>query len=135
MLVPLRPFLDELGLVLTQSTSPLSNELRVIDSAYYTVSAVTCTTTVLDTESGEAYSVESVGFSADKNGDKAAYKAITGARKYGISSLFALEWFSVEPEDDRFDDKRDIPQPANASVPLAKTTKLSKPPSNLFKSC
>jgi hypothetical protein len=73
------------------------------DGKFYTVSSCECVTTVYDIETGQSISVNSVGFSMDKQGDKSAYKAITGARKYGITSLFNLDWDAVEPEDDRFD--------------------------------
>lgn len=106
ILAPIRPLLTRFGLVVTQSTSPIHNTVEVIDGKYYTSSACTCTTTVYDIESGQNISVESVGFSMDKAGDKAAYKAITGARKYGITEMFNLDWDAVEPEDDRYDANR-----------------------------
>lgn len=57
--------------------------------------------TVVDTESGESLSVTAPGYSEDfsykdnrPNGDKAVYKAITGATKYAVRSCFCL------PSDD-----------------------------------
>ena len=56
---------------------------------------------VVDTETGESLSVTAPGYSEDfsykdnrPNGDKAVYKAITGATKYAIRSCFCL------PSDD-----------------------------------
>lgn len=106
ILEPLRPHLQELGLIVVQSIEPIDNKLEFMDNGYYTVSSCACLTTVFDTDSDDSLSVSSTGFSTDKNGDKAAYKATTGARKYGISALFCLDWDAVEPEDDRYDDKR-----------------------------
>ena len=106
MLTPIRPYLEAYHLTLTQSTEHIQTDIVFTDGGYYSKASVECTTTLTDTETGESIQVKSPGFSADKNGDKACYKAITGARKYGISSLFNLEWFSVEPEDPQWDDKR-----------------------------
>ena len=56
---------------------------------------------VVDTETGESLSVTAPGYSEDfsykdnrPNGDKAVYKAITGATKYAVRSCFCL------PSDD-----------------------------------
>ena len=57
-------------------------------------------TTLTDSESGEKVRNVSSGFAMDKNGDKALFKAITGARKYGLSMMFKAHWDSVEPEQD-----------------------------------
>lgn len=106
ILAPLRPVLQDLSLVVYQSVQPIENSLEVIDGSYYSVSKCTCITTVVDVESGDNIQVQSVGFSIDKQGDKAAYKATTGARKYGITMVFNLDWDAVEPEDPALDDKR-----------------------------
>jgi hypothetical protein len=106
MLVPIRPYLDELKLTLVQSIRYISSGVEFVENGYYSTSSVECTTTLTDVETGESISVLTPGFSTDKNGDKSCYKAITGARKYGVSAMFNLEWFSVEPEDSEFDDKR-----------------------------
>jgi hypothetical protein len=108
MLIPLRPYLDNQKLTLHQSVEHISSEVKFSTESggYYSLATVNCTTIITDIEDGSVVSVTTPGFSTDKNGDKAVYKAITGARKYGISCLFALEWFSVEPEDPEYDDKR-----------------------------
>ncbi len=53
--------------------------------------------TTVDCESGEALSINSCGYSEDwsykenrATGDKAIYKAITGATKYAVREMFAL---------------------------------------------
>ena len=121
----LKPLLEEQGLVLTQSVSAKNCSMDSQDNGYYTVSEVTCTTSLYDIEDNDAapFTVESVGFSTDKNGDKAAYKAATGARKYGLAGMFNMEWDSVEPEDDEFDDKRfTIAEPKAKVQPVEETT-------------
>lgn len=116
ILAPLRPILSELGLVITQSVTPLDNHVEEHGGKYYTVSSVSCKTTLTDVDTGYAITVESVGFSMDVQGDKAAYKATTGARKYGITMVFNLDWDAVEPEDDKWDDKRDTHTKAQQTV-------------------
>jgi hypothetical protein len=63
--------------------------------------SVTVRLTVADSETGEALSVTAPGYAEDfsykdnrPNGDKAVYKAITGATKYAVRSFFCL------PSDD-----------------------------------
>lgn len=62
---------------------------------------VTVKLTVVDSETGESLSVTAPGYAEDfshkdrrPNGDKAVYKAITGATKYAVRSCFCL------PSDD-----------------------------------
>lgn len=120
MLVPIRPYLDELKLTLVQSIEHIESGMLITDGGYYSKASVQCTTILTDVETGESIEVKTPGFSSDKNGDKACYKAITGARKYGVSALFNLEWFSVEPEDPQYDDKRFSTQ-APGQAPVAQT--------------
>lgn len=63
--------------------------------------SVTVRLTVADSETGETLSVTAPGYAEDfsykdnrPNGDKAVYKAITGATKYAVRSFFCL------PSDD-----------------------------------
>ena len=62
--------------------------------------------TTVDCESGEALSINSCGYSEDwsykenrATGDKAIYKAITGATKYAVREMFALA-STDDPEKD-----------------------------------
>jgi hypothetical protein len=96
-----RPHLAELGLVVFQSTDSSDADVQFLDEKTYQSKArVQMTTTLVDMEDNSQISVGSVGFSTDKNGDKAAFKAETGARKYGLLKLFALDTAEAEPEDD-----------------------------------
>lgn len=107
ILAPLRPLLTELGLVVVQSVTSLDNHVEEHGGKFYTVSSVSCVTALHDIENGYSMTVNSVGFSMDVQGDKAAYKATTGARKYGMTMLFNLDWDAVEPEDDKWDNNRE----------------------------
>jgi hypothetical protein len=76
--------------------------------------------TVTDTETGESLSVTAPGYAEDyswkdnrPNGDKAVYKAITGATKYAIRSCFCL------PSDD---DPERSPQKLTISRPSSRFT-------------
>lgn len=101
VLDPLRPILFENGLYLVQTYDMVDVSVDYTDKGYHTKATVLCTTSVFDSdETGVHYSVKSIGFAMDKNGDKAVYKAMTGARKYGITSLFCLDWDATDPEDD-----------------------------------
>jgi hypothetical protein len=79
-----RPQLTELGLCIFQSTTTHNSKIEFVDGAFYSISEVHIDTTLVDTEDGSQVTVGSVGFSTDKNGDKAAFKAETGGRKYSI---------------------------------------------------
>lgn len=99
----IRPHLNKHGLTITQSVDHINSEFINTEKAYYTVSTCLCTTTLCDVETGEKIVNTCPGYSADKQGDKSMYKAITGARKYSLSTLFCLDWDSKEPEDDSDD--------------------------------
>lgn len=97
----LNPLLNKLGLVLVQSVVESDCDYRpVSEKAYYSVARCVVETTLREVESGETITNLSSGFSMDKNGDKAAFKSITGARKYGLTMMFKVHWDSVEPEED-----------------------------------
>lgn len=63
---------------------------------------VTIRTTVIH-ESGQHVSFDSIGHGQD-SGDKGVYKAITGARKYAIASIFGLAT-TDDPEEARKDEE------------------------------
>jgi hypothetical protein len=96
-----RPYLKELGLVVFQSTTTHNSRMEFVEEkTFYTTSEVHIDTTLVDIEDNTQITVGSVGFSSDKNGDKAAFKAETGARKYGLLKLFGLDTNEAEPEND-----------------------------------
>ncbi len=89
ILEPVKRTCNELGLFLY---------LDVIESEIEPGKArCTVKLTVVDSESGESLSINSCGYSEDwsykenrATGDKAIYKAITGATKYAVREMFAL---------------------------------------------
>jgi hypothetical protein len=56
-----------------------------------------CQLAVIDPESGEVEKLQTIGYGADYPGDKAIYKAMTGARKYGLIHLLGIP-IGDEPE-------------------------------------
>jgi hypothetical protein len=100
ILEAVNPLLKEVGLVITQSITKSDASLQFTDNCYYSTAHVELDTTVIDESNGESLTIGSSGFAADKNSDKALFKAITGARKYGLTMLLKLHWDSVEPEED-----------------------------------
>ena len=113
VLEPVRAACGEQGLVIT---------LSVIDK-HIEPGRASCTVelSVIDVESGESFSNQSPGYAEDWSykenrpcGDKAIYKAITGATKYAVRSLFCL------PAEDDADkarsngkDTKSVPSPHN----------------------
>ena len=101
VLEALRPLLKQEALVIYQSHSVEQSMFQEYeDGTKYSVASVVCYTVVVDTESNEELKIQTPGFAIDKNGDKAVYKAITGSRKYGLTSMFGLDWDTAEPEAD-----------------------------------
>ncbi|MEM8864081.1 MAG: ERF family protein [Planctomycetota bacterium] len=74
-------------------------------------------TRVMHAESGGSLGVTVIGEGQDR-GDKAIYKAITGARKYSIAMLFGI-YTTDDPEVDSHDPPQSTPQSAQASSPPA----------------
>lgn len=61
---------------------------------------VTMSYTFVDGESGETLTVEAVGAGTDQPGDKAFYKAQTGAKKYALTQAFLIAT-GDDPEDEQ----------------------------------
>ena len=59
----------------------------------------TCELVVTDADSGESVVRRSIGYGSDFPGDKAIYKAMTGARKYAFIHLLQVP-IGDDPEDD-----------------------------------
>lgn len=86
-----RPALEDAGLVLITSApsiTPIEGRQTANGKPQYAC-YVTLTLRVLHAETGEWSEVTSQGEGQDR-ADKAVYKAITGARKYGVAMLFDL---------------------------------------------
>jgi hypothetical protein len=67
---------------------------------------------VTDTKTGETFTKPWVGTGFDSPGDKAAYAAQTGAKKYFLASLLGIP-FGTDPEEDT---KPEDSQPSEAEV-------------------
>ena len=102
ILSKIKPVLTKHQLTLTASVVEGDCKLEFQnDKVFYSIGNCKVDTTLADVETGESLTNSSFGFATDKNGDKALFKAITGARKYGISTLLGLQWDSTdEPEND-----------------------------------
>jgi hypothetical protein len=107
ILSKIKPVLDKQKLILTSSVTEAHCNIEFQSNkesqttGFYSVANCKVDTTLTDSETGESICNSSFGFATDKNGDKALFKAITGARKYGVSCLFNLQWDSAdEPEVD-----------------------------------
>jgi len=77
--------------------------------------------TAVDSESGEELSINSCGYSEDRSykenrptGDKAIYKAITGATKYAVREMFALA-STDDPEKDEVSSAKSKPRTITAA--------------------
>lgn len=81
---------------------------------------------VMDAESGELLSVRMVGQGSD-SGDKAFYKALTGATKYAVLKLFLIPT-GDDPENEK-PERNTLPPPAGLAGVKARMPKAS-PPAN-----
>jgi len=79
------------------------------------ISTVTVKFTFIDGETGEELSIHSVGEGQDA-GDKAVYKAITGATKYALMKAFMIPT-GDDPEQDYGTDERNHAQGNNQQSP------------------
>lgn len=92
-------------------------------NAPFTAVDVRCTVVFHDSESGETLTASGLGTGAD-TGDKAIYKAQTGATKYALRNAFLIPDEAGDPEADPtvdevpdFQDARRAPEPAPAARP------------------
>jgi hypothetical protein len=122
ILSKIKPVLDKQKLILTASVVEGDCKIEFQSNGFYSVANCKVETTLTDSETGESISNASFGFATDKNGDKALFKAITGARKYGVSCLFNLQWDADEPEVDT-PDLNDVPKKAVSKVQRPAPTK------------
>jgi hypothetical protein len=109
-----RPHLLEVGLVVrcSQETPSIFQEGIALAHLVFTVS---------DVETGYSESIEAFGTGSDAGSrDKALYKAITGAKKYFVTSYFMLS-SGDDPEADEAEDKR-AAKPYKAPAKPFKTT-------------
>lgn len=121
ILSKIKPVLVKHQLTLTASVTEAECKIEFQANTFYSIGNCKVTTTLTDVETGESLTNSSFGFATDKAGDKALFKAVTGARKYGVSCLFNLQWDSNdEPEVDT-PDLTDVPKKAvTKATPKAK---------------
>lgn len=67
---------------------------------------------IIDTASGESIERSWIGYGFDFPGDKAIYRAITGATKYFLAGLLAIPFVGRDPEDDQTPAERAAAQEA-----------------------
>lgn len=72
---------------------------------------VTMSYTFVDGDSGERLEVEAVGAGTDQPGDKAFYKAQTGAKKFALTQTFLIAT-GDDPEDEQAEKPKASSQPA-----------------------
>lgn len=94
-------------------------------AGYFAV--VTMSYTFVDGESGEMLTVEAVGAGTDQPGDKAFYKAQTGAKKYALTQAFLIAT-GDDPEDEQAPKAKAKP-PARAAQPEPRQTPPNPPQS------
>lgn len=88
---------------------------------------VTMSYTFVDGESNETLTVEAVGAGTDQPGDKAFYKAQTGAKKYALTQAFLIAT-GDDPEDEQAPKSK--PKPAQTkSSPEPRQTPQNRPQS------
>lgn len=83
-------------------------------AGYFAV--VTMSYTFVDGDSGETLTVEAVGAGTDQPGDKAFYKAQTGAKKYALTQAFLIAT-GDDPEDEQAPKTRKAPAKDTKSEP------------------
>ncbi len=93
---------------------------------------VTVKLTVADSETGESMSISCPGYAEDwshkdnkPTGDKAIYKAVTGATKYAVRSFFCLP---SEDDPERVDTPQRSPSSTRSTPPKARTAPLATAP-------
>ena len=122
-----REKLEELGLVLTVTVSPLENTFTFTDDGkYYTVSSCVATATLTDTEDQSFIEITAPGMSMSKQDDKACFKAVTGAKKYAVLGLFNLDTDGADPESDAITVEKDDTRGARTKPP-ASVPRTSRP--------
>lgn len=119
-----RPHLEELELTLTVSVEPLNNEFTFAeDGKYYTISSCVASATLVCVEDGSSVTVNAPGMSADKQGDKACFKAVTGAKKYAVLGLFNLDTDGADPENDEVTVEKSEPTSFRTKAPSASSVR------------
>lgn len=91
--------LHEVGLVHSTQTTGAKVEVVDIEKGYRSQALVEVELLIMDPDTKESLIRKNSGFSTDKNGDKAIFKAITGATKYAYLKALGLAT-GDDPEND-----------------------------------
>jgi len=132
ILSKIKPVLDKHKLILTASVIEGDCKIEFQSNGFYSIGNCKVETTLTDSETGESISNLSSGFATDKNGDKALFKAITGALKYGVSCLFNLQWDSDDEPELTTPDLNDSPSKAKVQRPASKVQTKTESFGGLF---
>lgn len=125
VLVPVRKACNDCGLFLTLTV--------VQQSLSHGCAEVTVRATVVDAESGETHAAEAGGYADDLdyknntvNGNKALFKAETGAKKYAVSFLFGLTTDDEPERDEPVKTSRNTVKPFVSNRPAPVSTSAWK---------
>lgn len=90
--------LNDAGLTVTTSfDNHAVNEIKSAKGNSGLFATVTCTLTITDPETGDCVRAWTIGTGTDYPGDKAIYKAMTGATKYAFAAALNIA-FADDPE-------------------------------------
>jgi len=122
--------LDEHGLIVVSHIDEINwmQDRETKGGGYEKVCRIMLRTTVIHAESGESMAVTVLGEGQDR-GDKAFYKADTGARKYALANLFNLATDDDPETDSPQNEQRQstLAKPANAQQQQANKPHPSLP--------
>lgn len=115
--------LDDNGLIVVSHIDEITwmQDRETQTGKYEKVCRIMLRTTVIHAESGESMSVSVLGEGQDR-GDKAFYKADTGARKYALANLFNLA-----TDDDPETDSQDATPEQNGQRSNGRQSRETKP--------
>jgi hypothetical protein len=90
--------INDAGLIVTTSfDNHTVNEIKSAKGNNGLLATVTCTLTISDPETGDCVKAWTIGTGTDYPGDKAIYKAMTGATKYAFAAALNIA-FADDPE-------------------------------------
>jgi hypothetical protein len=116
----LRPHFAKNGLIHRVTCLTFEHSISSEPSGRYTQALVNVELTITDVETGEALTSTMPGFAQDKNGDKALFKAITGATKYVYFKLLG-----ISSQDDPENDEAEAAKPVSEAVSIKKKSEKS----------
>lgn len=117
------PILNDVGLFHSCKTTGQDVQFNESDKSYLVRASVRVELVFIDPEDDSRHIVESAGYAHDKNGDKALFKAITGATKYAYLKGLGIPTGDDPEHESKEDEDRAksqyAPKPAAKSAPKA----------------